>query len=147
MLSKGALSSGAADPIPTQNLRVTRSTTKGGTLNTGHSTPQQATLEKKKARAKEIREEEKAARKTLIDEKIISEGTELTHQIITRALALTIQKHTHSAPQGLIKTLQAINTLLQEANNATNQLTQFWKPSHRNWGSASKNRYRRRCLS
>ena len=123
MSSKSALSSGAADPVPTQNFRVTRSTTKGGTLNTGHSTPQQATLEKKKAKAKEIREEETAARKILIDEKIINEGTELTHQTITRALTLTIQKHAQSAPQSLIKTLQAVNTLLQEANNATNHLT------------------------
>ena len=123
MSSKSALNSGAADPVPTQNNRVTRSAARSGTPQVGHSTPQLATLEKKKAKAKEGEEEKVTARKTLIEEKALSEGSEVTYQTITRALTLITQKHSQLAPQGLIKALQAVSTLLQEANSTANQFT------------------------
>jgi hypothetical protein len=119
MSSKSALSPGAADHPQPSMLRVTRSVTKGASQGSGHTTPQQATLEKKKVKARESKEEA-AARKTLIEEKVLSEGTDITHQNITRTLTLIIQRHSQSAPQGLIKALQAIAILMQEANNASN---------------------------
>jgi hypothetical protein len=122
MSSKSALSPGAADHPQPSMLRVTRSVTKGASQGSGHTNPQQATLEKKKVKARESKEEEAAARKTLIEEKVLSEGTDITHQNITRTLTLIIQRHSQSAPQGLIKALQAIAILMQEANNASNQL-------------------------
>jgi hypothetical protein len=122
MSSKSALNTGAVDHLPTSNTRVTRSTTKGGTQQTGTNTPQLATLEKKKAKARDSKETEEAARKTLIEEKVLNEGAEITHQSVTRALTVLTQKHAQSAPPGLIKAMQAITTLLQEASNTKSQL-------------------------
>ena len=122
MSSKSILNTGAEDPVLSQNTRVTRSNAKSGTLQASNPTPQLATLEKKKAKAKELEEEKMAACRTLVGKKFFSKGTEVTHQSITCALTLITQKHSQTAPQSLIKALQAVSTLMQEANNATNQV-------------------------
>ena len=122
MSSKSALATGAEDHPPTESSRTTRSGAKLGLQQAG-TTPQAATLEKKKQKAKEAREAEAEARKTLIAEKVLPEGTDVTLQTLTRSLSLTISKHASSIPQSTAKILQAIATLMQEASSTASQLT------------------------
>jgi hypothetical protein len=123
MTSKSALGTGAADHLPMAGYRTTRSNSKVAAQQSPITSPQQATQEKKKNKAKESKEDEMTARKFLIEEKVLQEGTGVTFQTLTRALSLTTQKHGTSAPPNLTKTLQAIITLLQEANNMSAQFT------------------------
>ena len=116
MASKNALETGVADSPPLANYR-TRSSTKATTQQPSTS-PQQATLEKKKTKTRDSKEEEADARKLLTEEKILPEGTGITHQSLTRALSLITQKHTATIPPNVAKFLQAIISLLHEANKA-----------------------------
>jgi hypothetical protein len=78
--------------------RTTRSNSKVAAQQSPITSPQQATQEKKKNKAKESKEDEMTARKFLIEEKVLQEGTGVTFQTLTRALSLTTQKHGTSAP-------------------------------------------------
>lgn len=118
MSAKGALNAGAAGRVPA-NLRATRSNTKTIT-QPSNASPQAATLEKKKAKAREIEAE---ARKTLMSEKCLGEETVITHHTLLHTLSLLIQKYNETAPQSLTIALMAMVALLQQANNASTQLT------------------------
>jgi hypothetical protein len=123
MSSSRALAKGAADPTPLANYRNTRSNTKA-IAQQPLTSPQQATLEKKKLKAKESKEEEAEARKFLVtEEKVLNEGTDISTHSLIRALKLTTQKYSPTAPLSLTKTLQAITTLLQESSNSPAQFT------------------------
>ena len=119
MSSKGALSTGAAGRITPVNFRATRSNTKSSTQQ--HSTtPQAATLEKKKVKVKEI---EKEARRMLKEEGCLNDDTTITHSTILQALTSVIQKYNATAPQSLTRALTALAALMQEANGTNTQFT------------------------
>jgi hypothetical protein len=120
MSSKGALNTGVAARTPPANLRATRSNTKVTTQQT-NVTSQIATLEKKKAKAKEMETE---ARKSLVNEKYLSDEDTITQHTLTHALSLITQKYsTPTTPQGLTLALSAIVILMQRINSSTTQLT------------------------
>lgn len=106
---------------PPVNPRATRSTTKLGLQPS--ATPQIATQEKKKAKAKEAKENKAEARKILMDEKVLNDRTGITLQTLTKVLLLIVQKYSTATPHNLIKVLQALATLMQETSNTTLQIT------------------------
>ncbi|KAF8268521.1 hypothetical protein EI94DRAFT_1800348 [Lactarius quietus] len=118
MSNKSASGPGAEGPPA--NLRTTRSITKAGTQP--NVSPQLATQEKKKAKAKEAKEVELEARKVLISEKCLSEDTPISHQTLLRALSIIMQKYNPSTPLPLTRTMTAFAALMNEANNATSQI-------------------------
>ena len=122
MSTKSASSPGVASHTPPANFRATRAATKAGALQT-NVTPQLATLEKKKTKAKEAKEVETEARKLLIGENCLNEENIITHPTLLRTLSLIIQKYSPTAPQSLTKALTALSALMHEANNATSQFT------------------------
>ena len=119
MSSKGALNTGATGRITPVNLRATRSNTKSSTQQPS-TTSQAATLEKKRAKVKEI---EKEARRMLKEEGCLNDDTAISHSIILQVLTTIIQKYNDTAPQSLTRALTALAALMQEANGANAQLT------------------------
>ncbi|KAF8261403.1 hypothetical protein EI94DRAFT_1705547 [Lactarius quietus] len=117
MSSKGVLGPGAEGPPA--HLRTTRSITKAGAQSS--VSPQIATQEKKKAKAKEAKEVELKACKLLICEKCLSEDTPITHNTLLRTLSMILQKYTPSTPLPLTRAMMAFAALMNKANNATSQ--------------------------
>ena len=114
------MSPGATGHTLPANLRTTRATTKASALQVNVS-PQLATLEKKKTKAKEAKEVEMEAHKLLTGKNCLNEETAIMHHTLLRTLALIIQKYSSTAPQSLTRALTALSALIHEENNATSQ--------------------------
>ncbi|KAN0139123.1 hypothetical protein V8E53_003125 [Lactarius tabidus] len=121
MSSKGTPNTGITGCTTPTNFRATRSNSKVATQQTSVS-PQAATLEKKKAKAKDLESE---AHKLLIGEECLSDGAIITHHTIMHTLSLIIQKYSAAAPQNLTRALTALVALLHQTNNSSNTATQF----------------------
>ena len=119
MSSKGALNTGATGRITPVNLRATRSNTKSSTQQPC-TTSQAATLEKKKAKVKEIVKE---ARRTLKEEGCLNDDADISHNILLQALTTIIQKYNATSPQSLTRALTALAALMQETNSTNAQPT------------------------
>lgn len=123
MSSKGTLNTGAAGRAPPENLRSTRSQTVKTSMQLASTSPQAATLEKKKAKAKEL---ELEARKLLQSEECLTDETKtITHGTILNMLTLIIQKYSVTTPQGLAKALTSLATLLKQVNAVSSTATQL----------------------
>ncbi|KAF8259341.1 hypothetical protein EI94DRAFT_1813487 [Lactarius quietus] len=118
MSSKNVLGPGAEGPPA--NLRTTRFITKAGTQP--NVSPQVATQEKKKAKAKEAEEVELKALKVLIGKKCLSEDTLISHQTLLWALVIIMQKYSPSTPLPLARAMTAFAALMNEAKNAISQI-------------------------
>jgi hypothetical protein len=117
MSSKGALGTGAAGRTPPATLRTTRSITK---VNTQQpiTTLQLATVEKKKAKA---REAEMEARRILTEEECLSAEDTVTHHTLPHTLTSLAQKYDNSAPPNLIKAMRALALLATKIENPNGQ--------------------------
>ena len=113
MSSKGTLNSGATGRPPPENLRATRSQTVKIPTQQASTSPQAATLEKKKARAREL---ELEARKLLLSEECLNDETSMTHHAILNTLTLLIQKYSATSPQSLVKALTALGLWINRNN-------------------------------
>lgn len=122
MLSKCTLDTGATGQTPPEKFRTTRSQAAKSNMQQANASPQEATLEKKKAKAKEL---ELGAHKLLIDEECMMEENTVTHLTILNMLMLIIQKYSATAPQNLTKALTALAALLKQANTASSTATQL----------------------
>ena len=123
MSSKGTPNTGATGRTPPENFRTTRSQAVKTPTQQANASPQAATLEKKKAKAKELEAE---ARKLLQNEECLPEETStITHSIILNALTLIIQKYKANTPQNLAKALVALAALLKQVNTASSAATQM----------------------
>ncbi|KAN0137491.1 hypothetical protein V8E53_004542 [Lactarius tabidus] len=121
MSSKGTLNTGAAGRTPPENFRTTRSHSKV-TTQQANTSPQAATLEKKRAKTKEL---EMEARKLLLSEECLTDEANITHHTILHALTLILQKYSTTIPQNLTRVLTALAALLKQVNNASHAAAQF----------------------
>jgi hypothetical protein len=117
MSSKGALGTGAAGRTPPATLRTTRSITKANTQQP-IATSQLATIEKKKAKA---REAETEARRILTEEECLSAEVTVTHHTLPHTLTSLAQKYDNSAPPNLIKAMRALALLATKIENPNGQ--------------------------
>lgn len=122
MSTKSTLTTGAAGRSPLENFRTTRSNSNKNSTQQASTSPQAATLEKKKAKAEELETE---ARKLLTNEGCLKDGTNITHSTILNALTQIIQKYSTTTPQNLARALAALTALFKQANNVSNADAQF----------------------
>ena len=123
MSSKGTLPTGAVGRTPPENFRTTRSQGVKATALQASISPQAATLEKKKAKAKES---ETDAHKILLNEGCLNDESNITHHTILSTLTSLIQKYSATTPQDLAKALTALASLLKQANDtASGSASQF----------------------
>lgn len=122
MSTKSTLTTGAAGRSPLENFRTTRSNLNKNSTQQASTSPQAATLEKKKAKAEELETE---ARKLLTNEGCLKDGTNITHSTILNALTQIIQKYSTTTPQNLARALAALTALFKQANNVSNADAQF----------------------
>lgn len=115
MSSKGTLATGAAGRSPPENLRALRSQTVKNSTQQASTTPQAATLEKKREKAREL---ELEARKLLVSEACLKDEHNITHHTILSTLTSVIQKYSATTPQNLTKALGALTVLFTQLNNA-----------------------------
>ena len=122
MSTKSTLTTGAAGRSPLENFRTTRSNSNKNSTQQASTSPQAATLEKKKAKAEELETE---ARKLLTNEGCLKDGTNITHSTVLNALTQIIQKYSTTTPQNLARALAALTVLFKQANNVSNADAQF----------------------
>ena len=122
MSARGTLTTGATGRSPPENLRTTRSQSSKNSTQQANTSPQAATLEKKRAKAHEL---ELDARKLLKNEECLDDEPNITHHTILSTLTSIIQKFSAVTPQNLAKSLAALAVILKQVNNASNSTAQL----------------------
>ena len=123
MSPKGTLTTGATGSSPPKSLRATRSQT--NTKNAAqqvNTSPQATTLEKKRAKAREL---EIDAHKLLKSEECLEDEFNITHHTIQSSLTSIIKRYSATTSPNLAKSLAALVVLLKQANNASGPATQL----------------------